>query len=338
MGERLLFLGVDGGGTHCRARLADAAGTPLGAGAAGPANLRLGLDAAFAAVRAATRQCLADAGLPGGTPLVACLALAGASEPAEAAAALSYCNHPFRRMLITTDAHAACVGAHRGRDGGVVIVGTGSVGWAILGGRHYRVGGWGFPVSDEGSGAWLGCEVVRRALAAHDGRAEWTPLLRRVSAAYGSSPHAIVRWMGSAAPRDFAALAPLVVDAAARSDAAACEPMRLAAGHIDALAARLAAHGAERLALAGGLARSLEPWLDRATRQRLVVPAGDALDGALRLARSAAGVPEFRPGSSPGQAREISGTQDRAESAEFLAPGPGSRAAALGRHDNRSGR
>ena len=34
MGERLFFLGVDGGGTHCRARLVDAAGTPLGAGAA----------------------------------------------------------------------------------------------------------------------------------------------------------------------------------------------------------------------------------------------------------------------------------------------------------------
>jgi glucosamine kinase len=312
VGEQLLFLGVDGGGTRCRARLVDAAGTPLGAGAAGPANLRLGLDAAFGAVRAATRQCLFEAGLPGDAPMVACLALAGASEPAEAAAARSYSNHPFRRMLVTTDAHAACVGAHRGRDGGVVIVGTGSIGWAILGGRHCRVGGWGFPVSDEGSGAWLGCEAVRRALAAHDGRIEWTALLRRVFEACGSSPHAIVRWMGAAAPRDFAALAPLVVDAAARSDVAACELMRLAAGHIDALAARLAALGAKRLALAGGLARSIEPWLDRATRERLVVPAGDARDGAVQLARAAVGaIPEFRP-------RPRSGVG--------------------GRHDNRSGR
>ena len=71
---------------------------------------------------------------------------------------------------ITTDAHAACVGAHRGRDGGVIIVGTGSIGWAKLNGRHYRVGGWGLPVSDEGSGAWLGREALRRVLWAHDGR------------------------------------------------------------------------------------------------------------------------------------------------------------------------
>jgi hypothetical protein len=148
----------------------------------------------------------------------------------------------------------------------------------------------------------------------------------------------MVRWMGSARPRDFATLAPLVVECAARADAAARPLMRRAARHIDTLAARLAAHGATRLALAGGLARSIEPWLADGTRARLVAPAGDALDGALRIARSAAGViPEFRPGSSPGQAREISWTQGRAESAEFLALGPDSRAAALGRDDNRSG-
>jgi len=289
VGKTLHFLGVDGGGTSCRARLADAAGAVLGTGAAGPANIRLGLEAAFGAVREATRQCLAEAGLaPDGTSMAACLAMAGASEPAEAAAARSYRDHPFRRMLITTDAHAACVGAHRGRDGGVVIVGTGSIGWAILGGEHYRVGGWGFPVSDEGSGAWLGCEAVRRALEALDGRAEWTGLLRQVSGRFGDDPHAMVRWMASARPRDYAALAPLVVGHAARSDRAARTLMRDAAAHVDALAACLAAHGAALLALAGGLAGSIEPWLAPATRARLVEPAGDALDGALQLARELA--------------------------------------------------
>ena len=58
-----LFLGVDGGGTQCRARLADRAGRILGEGVAGPANLRLGLEASLAAVLDAARQCLAEAGL-----------------------------------------------------------------------------------------------------------------------------------------------------------------------------------------------------------------------------------------------------------------------------------
>lgn len=308
MDERLLFLGVDGGGTRCRARLTDAAGTVLGEGVAGPANIRLGLDESFRAVLDAAGQCLAQAGLSFDDPIIACLALAGASEPANAAAAQAYSGHRFRRMLIATDAHAACVGAHRGQDGGVIIVGTGSIGWAVLAGRNCRVGGWGFPASDEGSGAWLGCEVVRRTLWAHDGRTAWTTLLRNMSQEFGSDPHAIVRWMGSARPRDFATLAPLVVEHASRGDAAGCELMRLAASHVDALAAGLAAHGARRLVLAGGLAKSIEPWLSRETTVRLVAPAGDALEGALQLARAAAGV-----------------------------MGAGSRTDVRGRYDNRSG-
>ena len=86
-----LFLGVDGGGTQCRARLADRAGRILGEGVAGPANIRLGLEASLAAVLDAARQCLAEAGLGTGAlgRTVACLALAGATEPAELAAARS---------------------------------------------------------------------------------------------------------------------------------------------------------------------------------------------------------------------------------------------------------
>ena len=174
MEDDLLFLGVDGGGTQCRARLCDSSGLVLGVGVAGPANVRLDLNESFRSVLDATGQCLAQAGLAlGSRPIVACLALAGATEPRELEAARRH-RHPFRQMIVTTDAHAACIGAHRGRDGGVVVVGTGTVGWGVLGGRHYRVGGWGFPVSDEGSGAWLGCEAVRRTLWAHDGRTPWT--------------------------------------------------------------------------------------------------------------------------------------------------------------------
>ena len=43
-----------------------------------------------------------------------------------AAAAKQY-GHPFRTAVITTDAHAACIGAHGGKDGGVIIAGTGAV-------------------------------------------------------------------------------------------------------------------------------------------------------------------------------------------------------------------
>jgi glucosamine kinase len=286
-----LFLGVDGGGTRCRARLADGSGHILGEGAAGPANIRLGLEASFTEVLRAARQCLSEAGL--GVEAImrifACLALAGASEARELDTARAS-TLPFRRTVITSDAHAACVGAHGGQDGGVIVIGTGSVGWAILGGRQYRVGGWGLPLSDEGSAAWIGREALRTALRAHDGRIARTPLLQRLLDEFASDPYAIVRWADAARPTEFGRFAPLVVEHAAQEDHAAVELMQHAARHIDALAARLMELGADRIALMGGLAPHLESWLMPQTRQYLVQPEGDALDGALRLARAVADV------------------------------------------------
>jgi glucosamine kinase len=284
-----LFLGIDGGGTRCRARLCAPSGARLGEGIAGPANIRLGMDESFAAVMQATRQCLTEARLstPDLARITACLALAGASEPAELAAARA-CKHSFRDAVFTTDAHAACVGAHGGRDGGVIIAGTGSIGWAMLARRQHRVGGWGLDVSDEGSGAWLGREVLRHVLWAHDGRTRRTALLDAVFDRFQRDPHAIVRFASEARPREFGTFAPLVVEHARHNDPAGVALMQHAAAHIDRLAERLIALGAARLALVGGLAPHLEQWVSSSTRMRLVLPEGDALDGALTLARAAA--------------------------------------------------
>jgi len=286
-----LFLGVDGGGTQCRARLADRSGRVLGEGVGGPANIRLGVDSGFAAALTAAGQCLAEAGL-GEEALgraIACLALAGATEPTELAAARSR-RLPFRHTVITSDAHAACVGAHGGRDGGVIIAGTGSVGWAIVDGRQHRVGGWGLTLSDEGSGAWLGREALRQVLWAHDGRIPSTALLARLFDEFDADPYAVVRWAATASPAEFGQLAPAVVEHAAHGDAVAVELLRGAAQHIDALAARLIALGADRVALVGGLAPHLEAWLAPETRRHLAMPEGDALAGALQLARAEAAI------------------------------------------------
>lgn len=280
-----LFLGADGGGTRCRVRLALGSGAVLGEGEAGPANLRLSFLEAFSAVLDGARQCLTAAGLPLESleRTTACLALAGASEPAERARA-SQQQLPFRRTIIVTDAEAACIGAHPDGDGGVIVIGTGSIGWAMIGSRAHRVGGWGLPLSDEGSGAWLGLEALRRVLWAHDRLLDWSPLLTEAFGRFGRDPHAIVRWMASATPRDYGQFAPLVVTQAAHGDMVARALLRLAATHIDTLASRLVSLGATRIALTGGLAAAIEPYLVGATRHHLVAPQGDALAGALRIA------------------------------------------------------
>jgi len=285
----VFLLGIDGGGSQCRARLCAMSGARLGEGVGGPANIRLGIEQSFGSVLQATTQCMSAAGLAlyDLDRIVACLALAGASEPGHLDAALRY-PHPYRTAIFVTDAQAACIGAHGGREGGIVVVGTGTIGWAELSGRQYRVGGWGWPISDEGSGAWLGCEAVRKTLWAHDGRVPWTDLLQSLFARFQSDPHAIVRWMSGALPRDYASLAPVVVEHAAADDRVALELLLEAGEHIDALARRLLAFGVVRLALVGGLAASIEPWLPDDTRRHLTAPLGDAVDGALRLARDAA--------------------------------------------------
>ena len=286
--DRLLLLAVDGGGTRCRARLADLAGNILGEAVTGPANIRLGLEESLAEVAAATRHCLNQAGLNGQeNKLIACLALAGACEPSARSRAQAS-PLPFYRTTLTSDAQAACVGAHAGRDGGIIIVGTGSVGWGIAAGREFRVGGWGFPLSDEGSGAWLGCEVLSQVLRAYDGVRPWTALLRSVFEQFEADAYAIVRWMRNARPRDYASLSPLIVAHAEQGDAAGRDLLRAAAAHVAIMATRLVALGAVRLSLMGGLSDKIEPYLSKETRDCLVPPLGDALSGALALARAEA--------------------------------------------------
>jgi glucosamine kinase len=285
----VLLLGIDGGGSGCRARLCTISGRTLSEGTAGSANIRLGVEQSFASVHEATVQCMSGAGLSTRDfdRIVACLALAGASEPSQLEAARQH-EHPYRRAVFVTDAQAACIGAHGGRDGGIIVIGTGSIGWAELNGREYQVGGWGWPISDEGSGAWLGCEALRRTLWAHDGRMPWSALLRSLFAKFRSDPHAIVHWMTGASPKDFATFAPDIVEHALANDPVAVELLRLAGGHLDALAQRLIDFGVDRLSLVGGLAASIEPWLADSTRHHLVAPRGDAVAGALQLARKAA--------------------------------------------------
>src|ERR1700745_2259380 len=151
----VLLLGIDGGGSRCRARLCNIADATLSEGVAGAATLRLGVEQSFASVLQATMQCMNGAGLSSHDfeRVVACVALAGASEPSQTESATQH-DHPYRMAVLVTDAQAACVGAHGGRDGGIIVIGTGSIGWAELNGRQYQVGGWGWAILEEGRGGW----------------------------------------------------------------------------------------------------------------------------------------------------------------------------------------
>ena len=284
-----LFVGVDGGGTGCRARIEDAEGCLLGTGIAGPAALRIGVDRALAEVEKACRVALEEAGL-GSNALSSAHAAVGLAGFGRKGLLdqLELRPHPFRSVVYAHDATIACIGAHGARDGGIVIVGTGSVGFAVVGAREVRVGGYGFPISDEGSGADLGLHAIRMALRAYDERAVGTSLTRDVMMRFHNDPFEAVAWMDHATATDYATFAPLVMRHADAGDPVARRIVREAAEQIDELVRRLSECGASRIALLGGLASSMQPWLAPDVQRRLVPVEGDAVDGALRLARRTA--------------------------------------------------
>lgn len=280
-----LFLGIDGGGTGCRARLETADGRVLGQGFAGPASTRFGIDTAFAALMAAADAAIAEANLPAadraGIAVGVGLAGYGRKGAPEALAAQA---HSFARIVFDSDVVAACLGAHAGGDGGILILGTGSCGIARVGGRTVRVGGYGFPISDEGSGADLGLRALRLALRAHDGRYPASALTDEIMRRFHADPYEVVAWMDKATATDYATFAPMVMRHADQGDAAGRAVVQAAANEADNLARALQAAGSPRLTLIGGLASALEAWLAPDVRRRLAPPKGDAVDGALILA------------------------------------------------------
>ncbi|GAB4138947.1 MAG: BadF/BadG/BcrA/BcrD ATPase family protein [Sphingomonadales bacterium] len=282
-------LGIDAGGSHCRARLVDAAGAVLGEGRAGPANFRLGAETAQDAVLAASHQALAAAGLdetiwPG---TAVGLGMAGI-ERRGARAALMARSWPFARLALASDAEIAHWGAHQGGAGGTLIVGTGSVAIMTLAQRSRRWGGYGFPASDQGSAADLGLAALRHALLAHDGLAALDGLAAAVLDRFGGEIAAIIAFQDQASATDYAALAPLVTAQAQAGDAGARAIMQAAAEALARMLEAMAQAGAERLVLLGGLGVSIKPWLAQACGAALAEPLGDALAGALMLARGAA--------------------------------------------------
>ena len=282
----MYFLGVDGGGSGCRARLSDASGITIGNGVAGPATLRLGADASWTAVTTAADAAIALRGTPANEVHV-CVGLAGISRASAREAWLAK-RHPFASLTLVGDEVAACVGAHSGADGGIVIVGTGSNAFGLIGRREVRAGGHGFPISDDGSGAMIGLEALRMAVRAYDKRIAVTPLLQALMARFGDDIGRLVAWLDTSDAAAYASLAPLVVEYADRQDAAGVRLMHQAAAEIAGLVETLIERGVGRVALVGGLATTITGWMPSALGANLVVPAGDACDGAIIIARRAA--------------------------------------------------
>jgi glucosamine kinase len=292
-------VGIDGGGTRARAVALDEEGREL-ARSIGPAGIVDAREPATAARAAAelTRAVMAAAGTP--PPAAAlCCGLAGAGQPAERQAvhAALLTQNVAHRVLVTGDAEAATADAFGDGAGVLLIAGTGSVAWACVPGRQpVRVGGWGRLLGDEGSGYAIGLAALRGVLHALDGRSRPTSLGTAISDTLQiDDPAALVAWAARAAKADIAALAPLVLQAADRGDAAAQRVRSHALRELTRLARTAARRARLRppdVALSGGLIdpggplrAPLEALLQAHPLRATILPRQvDAARGAARLA------------------------------------------------------
>jgi glucosamine kinase len=279
------YLGVDAGGTASKSRLTNEHGTVVGVGQAGPANTRIGIEALHAELLDVCLQAIKAAGLAADAiASMRCgMGIAGINRMGmkQQIQALPF---PFANVQLSSDAMIANLGAHNGGDGAILILGTGSVGLVKRGEDSFSIGGYGFPISDEGSGAALGLSAIRHALRALDGRTRPSPLSQAVTKQFDHSIPKVIAWMDEAASGDYASFAPLVMDYADNGDEIALSIVRDAALHVERFIETIIARGAQRCVLMGGLADRMKPWLRVRIAAQLQEPLGDALDGALILA------------------------------------------------------
>jgi glucosamine kinase len=280
---QLLFLGIDGGGSRCRARIRQADGAMVGEAVGGPSNIYQDFRGALETIVATASEAAGMAGVKT-TDLHAGLGLAGiitsvGKEKVEDA------RLPFASVSVDNDAYAACVGAFGGGDGGIVIAGTGSIGLALVGGERHMVGGWGFQLGDHGSGAWVGHHAVRRAALALDGLLQPTQLIEEILARTGQNRLDLSRWSEQARPKDYAQFAPIVFASAAKGDVQGMMIVIEGAAAISTLGRALLARGAKTICLLGGLAKVYPPYLDADVRRAMAEPQTDAVDGAIMMAR-----------------------------------------------------
>jgi len=273
-------VGVDGGGTGCRARVYDPDGAPLAEAEGGPANIQTGGRAAFDNIVATVDRALEQAGLPPSTATRPRVGLGVAGVTPGSRARFASFDPPFSEYKILSDAHSAALGAHGGADGGIAIMGTGTAACVVRGGAARLIGGWGFRIDDLGSGADIGRRALRAALRAHDGPDAPGAFSKAVLERFEGDVWRAVDWAAEARAPDFATLAPLVFDHARAEEPTAAAILIRATAELERLVRLLRDHGAGRISLFGSIAHALEPHLTTATQALISPRLGDAMDGA----------------------------------------------------------
>jgi len=233
------FLGIDGGGTHTTAWLADDKLSVLARVQAGPSNpVKVGIANAERELARVYLKALREARARPSKLEGVCAGLAGGDSIPIQRTMLRWMRKaiPARAHMMTTDAAVTLAAALGESQGIIVIAGTGSIAFGRdRQGGILRVGGWGSQFDDAGSGYDLGRKAIAAALRAYDGRGKTTSLAPaicrelQITNIAGTVPMLLT-------PQKIAGLFPLVQQEASTGDEVARQLCREAAADLARLA------------------------------------------------------------------------------------------------------
>ena len=294
------YLGIDGGGTKTTCVVGDEANI-LARVTTGPSNvIRVGEKPACETLQQAVREACTKSGIDSATLTRTVAGVAGVGRPE----IREFVEKVLREVvgghvIVVSDAQIALHAAFGDEPGVVVIAGTGSIALAQDGcGNTARAGGWGWAISDEGGGAWIGRAAVTAILRARDA-GENTTMEQSILQAWQLTDCERLVSAANAVPQpDFGALLPEVVAAANAGDAMAHRVFVRGGEELVRLAKFAANHFFEhtpqvRVAMSGGafahapnlreaFYNGLQTQLPKAT---LLPDLVDPVLGALQMAR-----------------------------------------------------
>jgi N-acetylglucosamine kinase-like BadF-type ATPase len=220
------LIGMDGGGTKTDCLVTDIEGNIILNCTGGPVNIMImEMSKVFETLFSLLNQCKEKSTTEFINFQSVVLGTAGAGRKSDA----ERLEKGFKEFLklkgihlnffVESDARIALEGAFSGKDGCILISGTGSIMFGKdLNGRIHRVGGFGRMIGDEGSGYIIGRKGLNSVAKYFDGRGDHTILTKLLAEKFGiDSAEKLINGIYRHNP-DVASVAPLVIEAAERGD------------------------------------------------------------------------------------------------------------------------
>lgn len=173
------IIGVDAGGTKTTATAYDTSGNMQNTATGEFGNVTVDFDKGIENIKATIDALLKT---QKGVCRFICLGCAGIETGDKKQRATDILSKYYKDIAVfcTNDALLALYSALEGKDGVLIIAGTGSIGYLKKDGCLYRCGGWGHLINDDGSGYSIGIKAIRSITDSFDNNKTETPLKKAV--------------------------------------------------------------------------------------------------------------------------------------------------------------